>query len=300
MSVSLRDTLAELGQTTGAKSLMEAVDDGYTRTHAVSGRKRVNPFEVEASRGDDPTTPAYSLLAWEGYDQDDMPEGDDLAVDSGYGEIDLTFVRPAGYTRATAIVDQKGYGRDTGETTINAAALAVNPFSTPDTSPSVGDGTTGTLSGLTEDEVAAVGVKVEFDDSVDVHTNVDSLAYDYAVGEDPLIGAGRGVAVLVFPANPGPISVTQDTDPDTCATGDPVDITIDFDMRGPSTGRLEQQKDGGSWTLVDASVTAGSSSATVSRDSDGSYYKFRIRYNDVTPDDWVTQTGTTTPTCNLV
>ena len=57
---------------------------------------------------------------------------------------------------------------------------------------------------------------------------------------------------------------------------------------------------GGSWTLVDASVTAGASSATVSRASNGDNYQFRLRYNDVSPDDWATQVGTTTPTCNLV
>ena len=299
--VSLVAVAAQLGKASGEVSLEDLVDSGYTRTFGVSGYLRVNPFEVEAGQADDPASPSYNLADWDGYDHDDIPEGDDLAASSGYGgDVDVTFTAPAGYSRATAILNQEGYGKDTGETTINATALAVNPFDTPDTTPALGDGSSGTISGLTEGEVAAVGVKVEFDDSVTVHTNADSVAYDTAVGQDPLTGAGRGVAIEVFPGNPGPLSVTQATDSTTCSVGDPVDIDIDCDMQGTSTGRLEQQKDGGSWTLVDASVTAGSSTITVSRDSDGSYYKFRLRYNDVSPDDWATQTGTITPTCDLL
>lgn len=295
---SLLATAAKLGRTSGEVSLKALVDDGYTRTFAGDDYLVVNPFQVEAGQADDPSDPAYSLLAWDGYDHDVVPAGDDLGMTSGYGEGDLTWSRPPGYTRAPGVLDQRIYVKDTGETEIDATSLSVNPFDTPDQTDANNDGEAETVNLASyEGFVVAIGMRLEFDDSVTVFESAD---YDPAAGEDPLIGAGAGIGEEVWRSNPGPISVLQDTDPDSCQVGDPVDIDFDFDMKGSSTGRLEERINGGSWTLVDDAVAAGSSGATVQRDSDGDSYKFRLRYNDVSPDDWATQTGTTTPTCNLL
>jgi hypothetical protein len=295
-------SLNNVGQTqlgrSGAVSLDALAEDGYTRTQAVSGYRRVSPFQVELGRAEDPDTWAapHSLDDWNGYTQNDVPAGDDLAVAGGYGTIDLDWVRPAGYTRATAIVNQRLYVKDTGETEFNATSLSVDPFDSPDQSQSSGDGDSDTDNvAAYEGNVIAIGLLAEFDDSVAVH---ESLGYDGAAGEQDLIGAGVGIAAQVFASDPGPVTAVQTTDPDTCQTLDPVNIQISVDMQGPSTGTLQRSTNGGAFATVDASVGAGTQTINRSETS-GSNYAYRLRYNDVSPDTWATMVGTVSAVCNL-
>lgn len=300
MTVSLRTIAGRLKRTTGIKSLKALVDDGYTRTLAADDYARVNPFEVEGGNADDPSSPTYGLSQWELYDHDSVPAGDDLEVASGYGTVTLDWIRPTDYPLSGAAlgpVTQRISAKDSGETTVNVTSLSVDPFDTPDQTQDAGDGDTDDVSLSTYgDNYVAVGVKAEFDDSDEVFTGV---GYDGKVGEDILLGAGAGILVKPYGLNPGPLSVTQTTDPDSCATGDNVNLRIQCTMEGTSTGRLEQQENGGSWTLVDSSVAAGTLQINLSRQS-GNNYKFRLRYNDVSPDDWATQTGTVSAVCNLI
>jgi hypothetical protein len=299
--VSLIATAAQLGKTAGQILLSALRTNGYTRTFAGSGYLRVNPFEVDANRAQDPDEAGtqHRLGDWLNYDHDRVGEGDNLLPTSGYGEIEVSFSRPNGYTRAPAILDQRLFIKDTGDTEIDEGTTAVNPFSSPDGQASIGDGTTGDIDGsFAEGNYVAVGVKAEFDDSVSTFTNTDSLAYDAHASAQELTGAGRGVLVKVFAANPGPVSAVQTTDPDSCIGGDPVNIQISCNMEGPSTGTLQRSTNGGAFSTVDSNVSAGSSTINRSETS-GNNYQYRLRYNDVSPDQWATQVGNVSAVCNL-
>lgn len=294
----------KLGRTSGQQVRLAALRaNGYTRTLAGSGYLRVNPFEVELGQAADPddgVSGLHSLLAWVGYTHASIPAGSELTATPGYGTVTLNWTRPNGYTRAPSILEQRIFVKDTGESTINATALAVNPFDSPDQSQAAGDGTSDVVNVASyQGSVIAIGVKAEFDDSVTVHVATDGNGYTGAVGEDLLLGAGAGIAIQVMAGNPGPISVTQTTDPDTCTVGDNVNLRIDVNMQGPSLGTLQEQVNGGAWTTIDSGVAAGTLVINRSVQS-GNNYRYRLRYNDVSPDDWATQTGTVSAVCNLL
>ena len=300
MAVSLRTIAGRLKRTTGVKSLRALTEDGYTRVLSTDDYARVNPQEVVRGRADDPSSPTKALMVWENYDHDQVDAGDDLEHTPGYGEVTLTVARDPDYPTSGAgqgPLTHRAYLKDSGETAVNPTALAVDPFTTPDQTTDIGDGPSGDASVSTfGSNYVAVGVRVRFDDSDEVFESAD---HPGRTGEDLLTGAGDGILVIGYGTNPGPLSVTQVTDPDSCSAGSNVTVRISCTMEGTSTGRLEEQINGGSWALVDASVTAGSTQIDLSRASNGDNYKFRLRYNDVSPDDWATQTGTITPTCNL-
>lgn len=307
-AVSLIDTGVQLGRTSGQEVRLGSLrDDGYSRTFGVSGYLRVNPYEEAAGRADDPdrVDSLHYLGNWENYDHDRLPHATDLEMTPGYGEVTLDWVGAAGHDSAPLITGYFIYVKDTslpGSSTPTSTELSVDPTDTPDQTQQAGFA----ASAVETDDVdlasyngnwVAVAVVVRFNDSVTVHEDTEGASAK--TGEYALIGAFEGILARAYRTDPGPISCTQTTDPDSCAAGDPVNLRVQVDMEGTSTGRLEQQENGGSWTLVDSGVAAGTSQINLSRTS-GNYYKFRLRYNDVSPDDWATQTGTTSAICNLV
>lgn len=299
--VSLIATGSQLGKTTGQIHLSKLRIDGYTRTHAASGYRRVNPFEVEASQADDPSRAdnKHYLGNWLNYLQQRVNTGSALLVSSGYGELDLTWVRPPGYTRAPSILEQFMFLKD-GGTTVNTTTLSVNPFVDWFSKIPAGNVVAATIpaSGF-GGRYVAVGMKVEFDDSVVVHTNADSQGYDIAAGQDALIGGGRGVLVKVHAITPvcGPVRQLQD--PSTCTVGSNVDIRVQLAMEGPSTGRLEESVNGGAFGLIDSAVAAGTNAEYPLVRASGNNYQYRLRYNDVSPDSWSTS-STFSASCTLV
>lgn len=298
-TVSLNTIGSVLGKV-GQVDLQDTVLNGYTRTHAVSGYRRINPFEVENGRAPPTFTAPHSLNEWENYQHTDINQGDDLLIAAGgYGGLDLTWTRPNGYTRDLANVTQKVYWKDMGL----SQDLSVNPFSSPTGSADPGDGSSYSITGLVTDHWYAIGVKAEWDDSVATYENADSTAYDRDPAATPLIGGGRGISTddPVFGTTPPFPNLTQNTDPDLCTVGDDVELKLEVGMEGPSTGRLEEEKNGGGFTLVDASVTAGTTNILLNRSSPDNW-NFRIRYNDVgggSPGPWSAEKNIDA-TCNLV
>lgn len=299
---SLNDTGAQLGRDIGGGddvNLRLCAEDGYTRTFAGDGYRRVNPGEVEGGNADDPAAPANSLNAWNGYDHDRVAAGSDLEAAGGYGEADVDWVKPAGYDRAPALMNQRIYVKDTGETSLNATALATNPFDTPDQTQSAGDGASDTVDlGAYEGNVVAIGVKAEFDDSVDVH---ESLGYPAKAGEDALTGAGAGIALLVRSSVPVINSITQLTDPASCLAGCTgcVTIRLSVTMEGPSQGTLRVSTNGGStWSTVDSAVAAGATQIDLTVDA-GVSLDYDLAYNDVSPTQRSASQSITTE-CTLV
>lgn len=300
--VSLVYVGGQLGKTTGQIHLSKLRENGYSRTFAGSGYLRVNPFEVEAGRAQDPAEAGieHRLGDWNGYVHAALATGSQLLISSSYGELDVSWTKPAGYDRAPSILDQIMYMKGTGETEINVTSTSVNPFDTPYSQISAGDGASGVIpASAFGGEIVAVGVKCEFDDSVTVRTNADSQGYDIAAGQDPLIGGGRGVAVKVYAITPTCGPVRQLQDPNVCLVGSNVDIRVRIIMEGPSTGRLEESVDGGAFALVDAAVTAGTDGEYPLSRASGHNYQYRLRYNDVSPDSWSTS-STFSASCNAI
>lgn len=271
----------------GSWTLAGTVLDGYTRTHAVSGYRRINPFQVEAGNAPPTFTAPHSVTEWENYQHPDINTGSGLAITAeGYGEIELSWTRPNGYTRDLANVTQRVYWRDMG----TSEDLDINPFSTPTGSADAGDGTTHTITGLTAGHFYAVGVKAEWDDSVATHENSDAGAYAIDAGETPLIGGGRGIASgEVFGATINFSNLVQSSpDPSTCFTGEPVTLRLTLNMGGPSTALLQVEVNGGGFTTDVAAVSAGTSTIDRTKNSPHNY-NFRARYNDIgggTPGPW--------------
>jgi len=296
--VSLNAIAAQLGRTSGQMNLSLLRPNGYTRTFAGSGYRRVNPFQVEVGTAPDPDVASsiHLLGDWLGYTQNAVSAGGSLANSSGYGEFDLTWSLPTGYSRAPAILNQRVYLKDTDETDINATSLSVDPFTSPDQTADAGDGTSDTVNvAAYEPNVVAIGLLCEFDDSVVIH---ESLGYAGAGGQDILIGAGTGIAAGVFSTNPGPVTCTQTTDPNTCSGGDPVNLQIQCNMQGPSTGTLQRSVNGGAFATIDSGVSAGTTVINRSETS-GNNFRYRLRYNVISPDTWATQVGNTSAVCNL-
>lgn len=299
-TVSLRDTGIQLGRTTGQTVSLKTLRlNGYTRTFASDGYKRVNPYEVAAGRADDPNSGSsnYSLGAWVGYQQSYCAPGSNLAYTIGYGSISVSWSKPSGYL--DSLCDQYLYAKDTGQTVVNSTALAVNPFSSPSQSQGLGDGTSASVNlGSYSGRYVALGVKSRWYDSVTTYEANDNGAYSGASGQQLLQGAGVGILVRAYNTVPGTVSAVQLTGPDYCYVGESIWLRVYFSMEGPSTGRLEEQVNGGSWTFANT-ISAGSSSIDLYRAS-GSNYKYRLRYNDVSPDQWSTMSGTVSAVCNLI
>ena len=233
LMASLDAVGAQLGKS-GEVSLNAVVDDGYTRTFAADDYLRVNPFEVQAGNADDPRAPRTRSTPGRA--------------------TTTTSSRPATSSRRRV-----GTGKWTSPST--SGRLLEGPG---DPRPAVlrqghgrgdhqRDGALGEPVRLTRHQPLDRGRDERHDlrahgergrrgrSEARVrrlrhrHENTDALAYDYAAGQDPLIGAGRGVALVVFGGNPGPLSAVQLTDPDSCTIGDNVDIEISFNMEGTST-----------------------------------------------------------------
>ena len=298
ISTNIRDQLGK----TGSFDLAGSVLNGYTRTHAGSGYRRINPFQVENGNAPPTFTAPHVTTEWEAYVHTTVNSGTGLLISAdGYGEIDLAWSLPSGYSRDTANLTQRVYWKDAG-TVLDESALAVNPFDTPTGSASAGDGTTHTITGLTTGHFYAVGVKVEWNDSVTTHENVDSLGYAIDGGETPLTGGGRGlISSEVFGTVPNFSALIQTTDSGTCQVGDDVNLRLTVNMEGVSTGRLEQSKNSAGYTLVDGSVTAGTTTINLLRSSPDNW-KYRIRYNDIgggSPGPWSVERNLTAQ-CDLV
>ena len=301
MSIGLNYIGTQLAKS-GDVVLEDTVLNAYTRTHAGSGYRRINPFQVENVNAPPTFTAPHSLTEWAGYVHATVNSGTGLLVSAeGYGEIDLAWSLPSGYDRDTANLLSRVYWKDAG-TTLDESALAVNPFDSPTGSASAGDGTSHTITGLTTGHFYAVGVKVEWDDSVATHENVDSLAYAIDGGETPLTGGGRGlISSEVFGTVPNFSALIQTTDSGTCQVGDDVNLRLTVNMEGVSTGRLEQSKNSAGYTLVDGSVTAGTTTINLLRSSPDNW-KYRIRYNDIgggSPGPWSVERNLTAQ-CDLV
>ena len=279
---SLIDSAAQLGKTSGQIKLSELRTDGYTRTHAVSGYRRVNPFEVHNGRAQDPDEAGtqHRLGDWLNYDHDQVPGGSQLSHTLVPGGVDLTWSRPGGYTRALAIVRQRVYAKDTGETEVNEAALSTNPFSSPDTSQSPGDGTSFELSLASFiGQMVAVGILAEFVDSVDVHETEHQVAYAAATGEDALTGAGGGILVgPILPTEPTINNITQDPSDFQCLAGSEIEIQINLiDCAGEVF--LAEKVDSGSYG-ADFSVGVVNGSAQIPLNRDSSHtYTYKARYS---------------------
>lgn len=307
-AVSLITTGEALGRTSGQEVKLGSLrDDGYTRTFAGSGYLCVNPYEEAAGRADDPNRgdSLHYLGNWENYEHARLPAASDLEHTQGYGEVDLDWSGASGHDSAPEIVGYKIYTKDTGYSgdSPGETETSTDPTDTPDQTQEEGFIVTAVESATVDlgsygDNWVAIVIVTLFDDSVTKHE--DNVGASPKAGETPLTGAFEGILLRTFAETPPECSAIQTTDEATCTVGDNVNIRVSVQMEGPSTGRLEQQVNGGSWTLVDSSVTAGAANVNLSRASNGDNYKFRIRYNSVSPDNWRTMTGTITPTCILV
>lgn len=282
----------------GAVNLADTIENGYTRTHAATGYRRINPFEVNAGRAPSEQVAPHTLGDWSNsYQHSTLNTGSDLEVDGGYRAVTALWVKPTGYI-SSAGLDQRVYWKDMG----TSEDLSVNPFSSPTGSASAGDGTSYEITGLTAGNYYAVGVKCEWDDSVVTHENPDSSAYDTKAGETPLLGAGRGVSTgEIWDDSPTIDSVVQLTDPGTCLVGcqDCVDIKLNITMNGTSAGTLQEQVGGGGWNTIDSNVPAGTSSITLVDKDDATALDYRMKYNDVSPETW-SNTGSITTECTLL
>jgi hypothetical protein len=300
--VSLIATAAQLGKTSGPIRLSELRTNGYTRTHAGSGYRAVNPFQVEQGHADDPSRidTRHYLGNWVDYLQSGLNTGSELTVASGYGEVTLTWTRPAGWSRASALLSQWIYMKRTEQTEVDSTARGVNPFDTPDSVVSLGAGSSANVSASAfVGEVIAVGVKVEFDDTVAVHTNPDNQAYEPAVGQLSLTGVARGIALLVYDTQPVITNVAQTPESAVCIEGSDVEVRVFFTMLGPSLGTLQESVNGGAWSNISTTVAAESPSYALTRAGDSvTELRFRIKYNDVPGDLW-SNIAVFTPSCDI-
>lgn len=300
--VSLIATGAQLGKTSGQIRLSALRMNGYTRTFAVSGYLRVNPFEVEDGQADDPSRgdAKHFLGNWLNYLQQSLNTGSQLQVTSSYGEVALSWTKPPGYDRAPGILEQQMYLKGTGESEINETAVSTNPFVDFFSKVPAGDGSSGVLPAASfGGEVVAVGVKVEFDDSVTIHTNSGATAYSIAPGQEPLTGGGRGIAVLVFDVTPEITSIRQVPERENCFINDDVDIRVTVDMEGPSEGTIQESVNGGAFSTIFSNVAPGTTGEINFPDrSSNNNYSYRIRYNDVSPIQW-SATANFSANCDL-
>jgi len=296
VSVSLNAVGSALGKV-GAVTLAGATENGYTRTHAASGYKRINPFQVENGAAPSDFVAPHTLGHWAGYSHSSLNTGAGLTVTRGYRKASLSWSLPSGYSRDPSNLKQRVYWKDMGTT----EDLSVNPFSSPTGSADAGDGTSYEITGLTAGHYYAIGVKVEWDDSVTVHTNADSLGYDSAAGQTPLLGAGRGVSSgKIFSDAPTIVSVQQLTDPSSCLAGCTgcVEIRLNVTMEGSSQGTLQEKVGAGAFVTIDSAIVAGTSQINLTRDA-GIQYQYRMKYNDVSPEVW-SNTGNITTECTLI
>ncbi len=276
---TMRTVQTALKRTTGARNLAAMATGRFTRTLAIDGYARVNPFEVNAGRAPSEEATPHNLRDWESYQHPDMNTGSQLTITSqGYGEISLSWTLPTGYSVDTANLVQRVYWRDMG----TSEDLNINPFVTPTGSASAGDGTTHDITGLVTGHFYAVGVKVEWDDSDAIFENADSVAYSIAAGQNPLIGGGRGIgSTEVFGTTPNFSNLIQSSpDPSTCTSGDPVTLRLTINLEGPSTALLEVEVNSGGFATDVAAVSAGTTTIDRTKNSPHNY-NFRIRYNDI-------------------
>ena len=284
--VSLNGVGTELARA-GTVNLEDCETNPFSRVHSSGGYAKVNPW---GALGLTEFAAPHSLNAWENYNQDEAPiSGTDLEVTIGYAEMTISWVKDTLYQNDACrqILSIKSMG--------TSEVLSNNPFDSG-TDTDVGDVVTYTIN-ATGGDFYSIGLKAEFNDSnLVVVESADSLGCNYKSGQTPLLGAGRGISsgVQVYRTDPGPISQVRAGSPAAsgCTSGDFVDVIISWDMNGPSTGRLEESKDDDVWTLVDSNVTAGSTGATLSRETTHNY-KYRLRYNNITPDTWTTSSNTT-------
>lgn len=285
----------------GDGSLDELLPDGYTRTLAGDGLARVNPFQVEAGLAPDPATDPgsdYSLDDWATYGHPNFPQdGSNLTAQGAYLAIDVTWTRPAGYTRDLASVNQRVYWKDMG----TSQDTNVNPFDSPTGSALVGDVTSYQITGVLDGHHYAVGVKQEWDDSDEVYTTGDGSAYTGAGGQTLLLGPGVGVASGVVSGSTPPTPTTQQlTDPDTCASGDPsgVEIRCNYTLEGPGPMTLQRKLDAGAWNTVVTGITANGSYDNTDYPGIGTVY-FRTFYESVSPTTYSAEASRTIQ-CNLI
>ncbi len=285
----------------GTVTIAGITENGFTRTHSTAtGYARVNPFEIENGTGPTDFAVPHSLNAWENYSHADLNTGSALSATTGYEEINTSWTLPAGYARDTGSLDQKVYWKSMGPT----EDLAVNPFATDASVASASDAGSYTIaSGLTIGHIFAIGVKVEWNDTIITRTNGDGVAYNVATGTTPLLGAGRGVSseVGVFDDAPTVDNITQAPGPTDCFIGCTgcLTLTIDVTMEGPSQGTLQEDVDGGGFNTVDAGVPAQSNQLTRINLNAGVTYGYRLSYNDVAPTVWSTGDSLLTD-CQLV
>ena len=291
---------------TGVIKLTEvAASDGYTRVHSSGGYGKLNHFAVQNGYAPAPATTPESLHAFESY-SNAINTGSLLILSSGgYESATITWTLPAGYSLNPDSTTQRVYWKSMG----TSEDLSVNPFdaSAPGfSSADAGAATTYTITGLDATNFYAIGVKVEWDDSIlPIIENTDGNAYaaDTAPSQpsNPLTGGGAGISSNeIFPSDPSPITATQ-TSTTACTIGvDNVTIKIDHAMQGTSTGLLQYQLNGGTWTTLVASKPAGSSSTNHTVIGGGTdLYKYRMSYNDVSGPIWATMTGTVLAECTI-
>lgn len=290
--VSLLATAAELGKTSGQVLLSKLRENGYSRTHAGTGYRRVNPFEIEAGRGDDPSRAdtRHYLANWLDYDQDRMPQGTGLIVTGGYGTIDVSYAETPGYSRAPGTLRHLLYVQPTGETSCSFDARGTDPTLGDTASPFLNLGDVFSMDGIGvgmyEGEYIAVGVVIEFDDSVDI---IESPLFEPDAGMACPLSVGHpGVAIQVFSSFATINNVSQSPDSSVCFIDDDVDVLVNISMEGPSLGTLQESVDGGAWTTIASSIGAGTVGNLTYVRPEGHSYQYRLRYNDVSPDTWDT------------
>ena len=282
-SVSLNDIgNTQLGGS-GSVNMKDLPVNMFTRTLSTAGYKRTNPFESTEHTPSNNDSAPHNLNEWEFYLHTRVDAGKDLSVEMGYGEMTVSWTRGNNYQdnccRQVLYIKAMGTAED----------LSVNPFSSPSASPDVSDVSQYTIAG-TSGQYYAIGLKAFFDDSVTEYGVVDSLACDYstASGTIPLTGAGRGISssTAVWADTPSIDSISQDPGSTSCFGSDTPDVDMDVTMNGTSLGTLQRNVNGGSWTNVSTSVTAGASALTDTNRSPGNTYNYRLKYNDVSPESW--------------
>jgi hypothetical protein len=275
----------------GSVSLQDLETNPFTRTHAADGYAKVNPW------GGGPTEFAapHSLNAWENYNHTADPDsGDDLEVTVGYREVTIDWVKHSLYENGAC--RQLVYHKTMGST----EDLSTNPFSSPSGTSDVDDVATYTITGLTAGNFYAIGLKAEFDDTNgNVELPADDNACNVKTGQTPLNGGGEGLStgVAVYASEPSPVTATQTSTTDCFFGVDNVTIRVTIGMKGPSLGHLQYQKNGGSWTDLVTSLSAGTTTYDHVVLGDDSTYKYRCHYHDISPDSWATMTGTVTASC---
>lgn len=293
-TVGLIATHAKLGYSPAAGTQVKLSDlrtAGYTRVYSSSNWWRVNPMEVYNGTADDPERAdnKHYLGNWYGYVHNDIVVGTGVTVTGGYGEATVGFTTPAAYAEKPELLAVKCYVKGTGYSGDSPGETETSVE--PRTSPWTTDIEGYTASEPTEITINApsgewVGFTITglFDDSNAVHESTSEYSAD--AGETyPLTGGDLGVLAKIWDSTPSFSSANQTTDPTSCFSGEDVTISLNWNMEGPSTGTLQRKKSGGSWTTIDSNVTAGSSGGTDTVQSGFTYY-WRLRYNDVSPNQW--------------